>query len=334
MRHSFLACSAALALAVSSACTMKDQETPDLNGPSEFGTSIGVAITPDIIQQDGASQSLVTVTARNSSGQPVSGVSLRAEIIIDGALADFGTLSARNLVTGSDGRATLTYTAPSAPAGIAVDNFTIVQIAVTPLGSDFGNSAMRTASLRLVPRGSIGLPDGLRPAFTFTPEQPADNQTVLFDASSSLASANNPIVSYSWDFGEGDRGSGRTTSHDFDSPGTYVVTLTVADAYNRTAAASRSITVGAGLNPTARAVISPSPARVNTQVNFNGGTSVAAPGRTIVSYTWDFGDGSPIASGQQASHVYTVTGAYTVVLTVTDDVGRKGTVTATLTINP
>jgi PKD repeat protein len=322
----------ALALVGLSACTMKKQETPDLSGPSEFGTSIVVAVTPDILQQDGASQSVVTVTARGPNGQPLPSVALRAEIHVNGTLADFGSLSARNLVTGSDGRATLVYTAPPAPA-FAVDEFTIVNIAITPVGSDFGNSTMRSASLRLVPRGTVVPPAGLQPNFTLNPTAPADHQTVLFNASSSQSPANNPIVSYAWDFGDGNKGSGRTVNHEFDTPGTYVVTLTISDALGRSASISQSVTVTPGLNPTAVFVFSPTTPEVNTPVFFNASGSTPAPGRDITNFRWDFGDGSPAGSGRQVSHTFTRTGTFTVTLTVTDDVGRTAVVSRTVPVD-
>ena len=43
------------------------------------------------------------------------------------------------------------------------------------------------------------------------------------------------------------------------------------------------------------------------------------PDGSIVSYSWDFGDGSDPESGQTASHTYGGAGIYEVVLTVTDD---------------
>ncbi len=52
------------------------------------------------------------------------------------------------------------------------------------------------------------------------------------------------------------------------------------------------------------------------------GTSSYDPG-TIVSYQWDFGDGTS-ATGPSPSHVFSVTGDHTVVLTVTDDDGLTG----------
>ena len=184
MRHlrfaSTVAASAAVLLPLAG-CTMHEQEAPPLSGPSEYGTSIAMTVAPDVLTQDGASQSLITVTARDANGQPLRNVSLRAEIQIGGVRADFGTLSARNLVTGNDGRATVVYTAPAAPA-VAVDNGTLVDIVITPVGSDFNNSTPRTAAIRLVPPGIVVPPDGLKPAFTFTPSAPADSQPVLFDA--------------------------------------------------------------------------------------------------------------------------------------------------------
>ena len=202
----------AAALTLGSACTMKSQEAPPLSGPSEYATSIAISASPDVLTQDGASQSLVSITARDSNGSPIRNLSMRADITVGGVHADFGSLSARNMVTGSDGRASVVYTAPAAPS-VAVDNGTVVEIVITPVGTDYANTTARTAAIRLVPPGSVAPPDGLKPNFTFTPSSPVDSQTVLFDASGSTSAAANPIVSYSWNFGDGGRGSGVTAGH-------------------------------------------------------------------------------------------------------------------------
>jgi PKD repeat protein len=309
-------------VALAAACTMDKQKAPDLSGPSEFSTSVAISISPDVLPQDGASQSVITVTTRDANGQPLRNVALRAEIRVDGTPVDLGTLSARSVVTGADGRATFVYTAPNSPS-VSVDPFTIVEIVVTPIGTDFNNSQARSASMRLVPTGVVAPPDGLRPAFTFTPSNPSDHQRVLFDASTSQSPANNPIVSYSWNFGDGGRGTGKTATHDYESANTYIVTLTITDGFGRSASTSQSLTVGAGIGPTASFTFSPTDPVPGTTVNFNGSSSRPSPGRTIVSYSWDFGDGTS-GSGVQASHRYPVLGSFTVTLVVTDDAGRTG----------
>jgi chitodextrinase len=328
---------AALTLvALSSGCTMKNQEAPPLTGPSELGTAITVSVAPDILTQDGGSQSLVTVSAYDSNGKPLRNLSMRSEIVIGGVIADFGTLSARSIVTGSDGRATFVYTAPAAPAGPAVDNGTTVSISVTPLGNDSVNSVARFASIRLVPSGVVVPPDGLQPYFTLTPIAPLDHQIVLFEACSdpqrsSCAPANNPIASYTWDFGDGRSGSGKTTSHAYDEAGTYLATLRVTDQLGRSAATTQSVVVSAASGPTASFEFSPQNPLINQPVNFNGGPSAAQPGREIASYAWDFGDGT-FGSGQITSHSYSLPRTYKVVLTVTDDTGKKST--ANQTVSP
>jgi chitodextrinase len=331
MSHRLLRNGTVVALAaILGACTMTKQEAPDLAGPSEYGTSVVVSITPDVLPQDGASQSLVTITARDPNGQPVRSLQLRAEMRVNGTPVDFGSLSARSLVTGSDGRATLVYTAPESP-GMAVDPFTVVEVVVTPIGNDFNNSSQRSASLRLVPTGPVAPPDGLRPAFTFTPNNPADHQQVLFDASTSEAPSNNPIAAYSWNFGDGGTETGKIVSHDYNSAGTYVIRLTVTDAYNRSASTSQSINIGAGLSPTAAFTFSPTDPLPGSVVHFNAASSRPAPGRTIVRYEWDFGDGTG-ATGPQASRLYPVIGNYTVTLIVTDDAGRRSVASQTVAV--
>ena len=327
-------CIGAIALiAATAACTMKSQEAPGLAGPSEFAQSITVSASPDILSQDGASQSVISVLARGPNGEALRNVSMRVEQQIDGTTVDFGSMSARNILTNAEGRATLVYTAPPAPI-VAVDNFTVVEIVVTPIGTDFNNSTDRRASIRLVPPGKVIPPDGLNPSFTASPEAPLDNQPVFFDASASQPAGG--IASYSWDFGDGSRGSGRTATHSYDETGTYHATLTIADQFGRTASATRTITVGAGAAPTAAFVFSPTGPRINQNVAFNASASRATAGRRIVSYTWDFGDGSALVTqaGPTINYTYGVARAYNVTLVVTDDTGKTASVTIGVTVVP
>jgi PKD repeat protein len=317
---------AALALMAVASCTVHKQDAqPSLTGPSTLGTALVIQVSPDVLTQDGASQSLVTITASDSNGQPFRNLSLRAEISVNGTITDFGTLSARNVVTDTNGRATLTYTAP-APAAVAVSS-TDVEIRVTPTGSDFANETPRQATIRLVPSGFLPPPiTSVTPLFTVNPPSPNDHEVALFDASTSK-STNGPIASYVWNFGDGGTASGITAQHAYNTSGTFIARLTVTDIIGATNFASQGVTVGVGTPPTAT-IIPPSPSSpiIGQTVNFNGSTSRPAAGRTITSYAWDFGDGTS-GSGAQTTHVYSLAGSYTVLLSVTDDVGRTGTST-------
>lgn len=321
-------------IAAGAGCTMQSQDPPPLTGPSEFGVSITLAADSTILVLDGSDSTRVVVTAHDAKGKPKSGVNLRGEIFVGGVRADFGSLSQRTLTTSGDGTATLRYTAPAVPSGPQVDNGTTVDIAVTPMDDrNFDNATTRFVTIRLVPPGVVIPADGLQAAFTFTPSAPSDHQNVVFDASTSAAPANNPIVSYSWNFGDGSTGSGKTATHSFNIPGTYAVTLTVADAYNRTATTTQTVEVGGGATPTASFLFSPTAPRVGENVNFNASASRPATGRTIRSYEWDFGDGEQkTTSGPITSHDYQKSGDFNVTLVVTDDAGRVAVASATVTI--
>lgn len=64
-----------------------------------------------------------------------------------------------------------------------------------------------------------------------------------FDASASI-DPDGHIATYVWDFGDGHSAAGQVTSHTFDMPGTYTVTLTVTD--NRGDASSKQMQVEIG----------------------------------------------------------------------------------------
>ncbi|NUR55737.1 MAG: PKD domain-containing protein [Acidobacteria bacterium] len=335
-KSTFFRAAAIGAALLASACTLKKQDTPSLTGPSELGTSVTISVTPDVLSQDGASQSLVTITVRDQNGQPVRNQSLRAEIFVNGTIVDFGTLSARNVVTDANGRATLVYTAP--PSAGSVDNGTLVQIMVVPAGTDFANATARTVTIRLVPSGIVIPPDGLNPSFTFTPTAPLEGDSVFFvacsDPKAPCETPSNPIVSYSWTFGDGGRASGPSATHAYPLAGNYVITLTVTDAFGRSRSASRQVTVGAGTKPTAAFTFSPNPTQLNQPTHFNASGSSAPAGRRIATYTWDFGDGTQQSTASPLiDHVYGVARTFVVTLTVTDDAG-KVSAPATQTITP
>jgi len=65
-------------------------------------------------------------------------------------------------------------------------------------------------------------------SFTYSPESPDVGDEITFDASAS-SDTDGEIVSYQWDFGDGNTASGKKVTHSYDAPYTYIITLTVTD---------------------------------------------------------------------------------------------------------
>jgi PKD repeat protein len=346
-RFGWLPVAAAVALG---ACTVKKTEAPEITGPSELGLSLELRVTPDLLHMDGVSQSTLTVTSRDSNGAIQPNVDVRIETVANGEITDtLGRLSTKNLKTGGDGRATLTFTAPnSVPSQNSDDGNFIVALYATPAGYDYHNAIARQVLIRLVPQGTVLPQSGAPlPRFTFSPSTPGEGEDVVFDASTSIpacafntADPNNAqacipgdgrITSYQWDFGNGTTGSGVRTTTRFPTRGSYLVRLIVTNDRGFSNSVGQLVTVSTVSNPTAGFTASPDNPGVNQQVFFDANASQASPGRTIARYDWNFGDGG-FGSGVTESHRYNRAGVFTVTLTVTDSAGKTGTSTKTITV--
>ena len=170
-------------------------------------------------------------------------------------------------------------------------------------------------------------------AFDLSPSGPGVNQQVFFDANASQAAPGRTIARYDWNFGDGVFGSGVTESHRFARAGDFQVTLTVTDSAGKTGTASKSVTVGNTIGPTAQFTISPATIAVNQVGFFDGTVSTATPGRTITRYQWNFGDNN-IVEGPRVDYGSSAPVAFTVTLTVTDSNGATDTETKTVTVVP
>jgi PKD repeat protein len=333
---SFAILVAAVALA---GCTVHQTEAPGLSGPSGLALSVRVAALPDSISQDGGSQSSIQVTAIGPDGQPKNGVPVRVDMFVNGVGQDYGTLSARSLVTNSSGVANVVYTAPPPPtAGIFGTCKGLpgncVEIVATPSGLGFETANPESVMIRLVPPGVI-LPPASTPtaSFTITPTPVQMNVRSTFDASASVPGQGaSSITSYAWSFGDGGTASGKTVTNSYATTGTFTVSLTVTNDRGLSATSVQTVAVGASNAPTAQFVASQTAPVIGQTVFFNGDASRAAPGHSITQWSWDFGDGTGSSAAISTSHSYAVSGTYVVVLTVKDDTDQKGTSSATLTV--
>lgn len=234
----------ALAAAAVPGCALDNPNAPPVVGPSTFGVSLNVTASPDILPEDGASQSVVKVTVRDAMGQPLRNVPLRFDVIDGGKIVDFGVLSARNVTTNNNGEASVVFTAPRA-AIRGFDSGTIVQIVATPIGTDWAGATAGSVQIRLVPESIATIPGAPTPTFSFTPSNPGPGDLITFNASASTDDGT--IVRYRWTFSDGHvEPDQAVVSHDFTDAGVYFVTLTVTDNENKSSSVTRAVTVSGG----------------------------------------------------------------------------------------
>lgn len=166
--------------------------------------------------------------------------------------------------------------------------------------------------------------------FSFSPTSPSIGEVVEFDGTLS-SDPDGSIQTWEWDFGDGTAATGPTPLKDYDSAGDFTVTLTVTDDDGATDSISTTVTVSSSDAPTADFTFTPSDPLVDEVIEFDGTVS-SDPDGSIVSYAWDFGDGTT-ATGATPVHSYGSAGDFTVMLTVTDDAGLTDTVSATVTVS-
>jgi PKD repeat protein len=132
------------------------------------------------------------------------------------------------------------------------------------------------------------------------------------------------IKGYSWNWGDGTTaGTGASPSHTYALPGTYTITLTVTDSWNRSGApVSHDVTMtepAGNQAPTATFTVT---CATNTTCTTNTAGTTDPENNTPLRYAWNWGDGTPDSTGNNPSHVYNVAGSYQVTLTVSDAWGR------------
>lgn len=147
----------------------------------------------------------------------------------------------------------------------------------------------------------------------------AIGEPLVFDGSRS----NDPdgrVLTWDWDFGNGDTGTGPKTTYAFTRAGTYTVRLTVRDD-SGTGSATGESTLSVRVNDPPVALAGPDQLVTASVVAFDG-TGSFDRDDAIAQYVWDFGDGST-GTGPRPTHLYQATGRYQVRLTVTDRSGTK-----------
>ena len=161
-------------------------------------------------------------------------------------------------------------------------------------------------------------------AWGYSDTSSTSNGLVYFGAQPSGGS---PVYGYTWDFGDGNFGTGQYPSHTYSNPNNwYLYCVTVTDTSGCTATYCDSVDAN---NPCSDTTLYAYFSHVDSGnlVHF-----IPSTGQTPISYYWFFGDGT---TSSQASpyHQYTTNGSYTVSLYVTFASGCSRMYSQVITVN-
>ena len=141
-------------------------------------------------------------------------------------------------------------------------------------------------------------------------------QSALFTAT--IASGD--LVNYTWDFGDGQTGEGRITTHIYPQVGTYTATITAENARNVMTATTTVEIVDVPIS--GLIATNGSPVLVGETTTLSATVSSGSN----VTFTWDFGDGQT-GVGALTTHTYDVPGEYTARVTASNGIGIQETST-------
>jgi len=163
-------------------------------------------------------------------------------------------------------------------------------------------------------------------SFTYSPEEPTIQDAVHFYDTSS--DPDGSIVSWHWDFGDGQTSTIKNPSHNYADKGTYWVALIVEDndGDQNTARTTMSIL---NLPPIAGFAFSPMNPKMGEEVQFIDESQ--DPEGKKLNYNWDFGDGYT-STQNNPIHKFTDGGEYTIKLTIRDDEGEIDTISEKINI--
>jgi len=242
--------------------------------------------------------------------------------IVAGSPANYGTLVITSVPSGASISIDGSYAGYTPKTIYVTQGFH--QVRITKPGYLGWNAATlviggitRNINVTLVPLFPTNAPPTAN--FTYSPTTPPVGAWVQFDGSSS-SDSDGTITSYAWNFGDGSTDSGVSRWHQFNTPGTKIVTLTVTDNDGATHTMTQAVQIGSSNQaPVASFVATPTNPMASAWVQFDA-TASSDPDGSIVSYAWNFGDGST-ESGSLVWHAFGAAGTYVVTLTVTDDDG-------------
>ena len=146
--------------------------------------------------------------------------------------------------------------------------------------------------------------------FTYTPVS-----SCLAPLTVNFVPVNSAFSAYQWNFGDGTTSTQPNPTHTFTSNGSYTVTLitTNSDGCKDTLVKTNAVVI---TPPTINSIYGGAPYSGCAPYT-NSYQAYITTSDTVVTYQWDFGDGTPVASGSNPTHTYLNTGFYTIKLIIT-----------------
>lgn len=133
----------------------------------------------------------------------------------------------------------------------------------------------------------------------------------LTAAGSTPGNANDPIASYSWDFGDGEVGEGEVVQHTWADAGSFQVRLTVADEDGSQSSTQITVVV-ANVAPRIFIETNDEQLAVGAVAAFRLVVQDVPADRPPPFIEWDMGDGTIIRNQTAVEHTYNALGSYTV----------------------
>lgn len=148
---------------------------------------------------------------------------------------------------------------------------------------------------------------------------PVEFRAVVDYAPGERAPPGSAVTSYAWTFSDGATATGPVVEHAFEDSGPYTATVTVEENHGASATATKDVVVP-NAAPVAHLVAAPADAPTGTLVTFDA-TLSSDPDGVVESYTWAFGDGTPVLATTDpvVTHVFANDGDYDVTVEVLDD---------------
>ncbi len=164
------------------------------------------------------------------------------------------------------------------------------------------------------------------PDAAFTTASVCFGLNASFTSTSTIGSGS--IAQYSWTFGDGNNGTGSSTTHNYGAVGNYTIKLVTTSDSSCVDSTTRNINI----HPKPNATFTVNDTCVNNGHSFDATASTVATG-AITQYNWTFGDGNT-GLGATLTKTYATSGNYNPQLIIVTDSGCRDTAIVPVTVYP